>query len=237
MILSDVAAAVLLSPLLLYQARSVQKRALQLPEALGPRKGRIGRGPPLRLLIVGDSSAAGVGVTDQADAVAGQISKALSDDFCLEWQLIASTGATTPSTLERLQHETLPPADIALIILGVNDVTRGGPMKGWLRNHANLRDMLRARCGVRHLYVSQIPPLGAFPLLPNPLRWLLGRRAIRFDAALAAALKAHADCTYLSFPTTLDPSDMAIDGFHPGPVIYANWSKEMARQICIGGPF
>ena len=237
MISGDVAVAALLSPLLLYQARAVQKRALQLPEAAGPRVGRIGGGPLLRLLIIGDSSAAGVGVADQADAVAGQISKALSAGFCVDWQLIASTGATTPSTLERLQHEPLPPADIVLIILGVNDVTRGGPMKGWLRSHANLRDLLRARCGARHIYVSQIPPLGAFPLLPNPLRWLLRRPAVRFDTALDVALKTQADCTYLGFPTTLDPSDMAIDGFHPGPVIYANWSKEMARQICIGGPF
>ena len=237
MILRDIALAALLSPLLLYQARAVQKRALQLPEAAGPREGRIGEGPPLRLLIIGDSSAAGVGVADQADAVAGQISRALSAGLCVEWQLIASTGATTPSTVERLRHETLPPADIALIILGVNDVTRGGPMAGWLRSHANLRDMLRNRCGARHLYVSQIPPLGAFRLLPNPLRWLLGRRAKRFDAALDAALKTQADCNYLSFPTCLDPRDMAIDGFHPGPVIYADWSKEMARQICIGRPF
>ncbi|EEX09439.1 hypothetical protein SL1157_1477 [Ruegeria lacuscaerulensis ITI-1157] len=50
-----------LLPLLAAQALMVRQRALRLPEPSGPREGRQGRGPRLRLLIVGDSSAAGVG--------------------------------------------------------------------------------------------------------------------------------------------------------------------------------
>jgi len=51
----------ILSPLLFCQAYRVRAAALRLPDATGPREGAHGRGPTIRHLIVGDSSAAGVG--------------------------------------------------------------------------------------------------------------------------------------------------------------------------------
>ena len=51
-----------LSPLLVAQAVATRARLPRLPEAGGARRGEAGRGPLLRLLIAGDSSAAGVGV-------------------------------------------------------------------------------------------------------------------------------------------------------------------------------
>ena len=49
-------------PLLVAQAVATRRRAPTLPEAEGEREGRVGEGDRLALLIVGDSSAAGVGV-------------------------------------------------------------------------------------------------------------------------------------------------------------------------------
>ena len=232
----DVLVAAALSPVLLFQAILLRKRALRLPEATGPREGLIGQGPPLGVLIVGDSSAAGVGTDTQETALAGQLVATLAVHHTVDWQLIASTGATTPTTLKRLEEADLRPFDVVIVILGVNDVTRGGPLAGWLRCHEMLRALLRDRTGARQLYISQVPPLGAFPLLPDPLRWLLGRRALRFDAALLTALRSEPDCEYVPLPETLDAGDMAEDGFHPGPVIYAAWAKEMARRILSSGP-
>ena len=236
MILFDAVTPALLSPLLLIQALRVRKVALQLPEASGPRSGTIGDGSPLRLLIIGDSSAAGVGATTQSQALAGQLATALSLQNAVQWTLIATTGATTASTLTDLKRHPLPKVDIVLIILGVNDVTRGGSQSSWTRNHATLRSLVRQKTGARRLFIGQIPPLGAFPLLPNPLRWLLGRRAIRFDAALRAALAHEPDTRYAPLPDMLDIKDMAEDGFHPGPRIYAAWAKELARRIISDGP-
>lgn len=77
----DTAARLLLSPLLAAQALWVISRALQLPEAAGPRSGVTGTGPILRLRIIGDSSAAGVGVAHQDQALAGQLASELSPHF------------------------------------------------------------------------------------------------------------------------------------------------------------
>ena len=67
-----------LAPLLLAQAVHTRRRLPRLPEAAGAREGVVGRGAELDLLIVGDSSAAGVGVDTQDDALAGCLSRALA---------------------------------------------------------------------------------------------------------------------------------------------------------------
>lgn len=232
----DAALALALSPVLVWQAITLQRRALRLPEAPGARSGQLGSGPVLRLLIVGDSSAAGVGAPAQDMALAGQITRALAPDHAVEWHLIARTSITTRETLQELRDRDLPMVDVAVVVLGVNDVTKRANQRQWLRDHAALRGLLRERTGARAIYVSQVPPLGAFPLLPNPLRLLLGRRSLRFDTALRAQLTGEADSHYVPLPETLDPADMAEDGFHPGPAIYAAWGTEMARQILSDGP-
>ena len=51
-------AAFSVGPLMYIQGMIVRKYAAELPEAVGPRAGVIGHGKPLRVLVLGDSSAA-----------------------------------------------------------------------------------------------------------------------------------------------------------------------------------
>jgi hypothetical protein len=71
----------LLAPLLIWQGLHVRKHALVLPEPAGPRSGTLGSGAPLRLLILGDSSAAGVGVAHQSEALSGQLTQTESSEL------------------------------------------------------------------------------------------------------------------------------------------------------------
>ena len=50
---------VALGPVLLMQGLAVRRRVPKLPEPPGAREGTTGDGPPLRIVIVGDSAAAG----------------------------------------------------------------------------------------------------------------------------------------------------------------------------------
>ncbi|MGR3528415.1 MAG: SGNH/GDSL hydrolase family protein, partial [Sulfitobacter sp.] len=73
----DISLRVLMLPILLAQGFRVRARALRLSEADGPRFGQVGDGPPLSILILGDSSAAGVGVGQQSQALSGQLIRLL----------------------------------------------------------------------------------------------------------------------------------------------------------------
>lgn len=222
---------VLLSPLLAAQAAYVVSTAHRLPEAAGERNGVSGSGPDLHLLVLGDSSAAGVGVATQDSALTGQLVQRLSQAFHVHWTLNAITGATTRSTLARLDQMTPHRVDAAVLALGVNDTTRLVPVRRWLTRQHRLLDVLRRDYGVRRFYVSGVPPLAEFPLLPQPLRWVLGQHAARLDAALRAMLSGQPDCTYVTLELDLNPQLMAEDGFHPGPIVYRAWAETVAARI------
>ncbi|MEM6588918.1 MAG: hypothetical protein AAF641_10760 [Pseudomonadota bacterium] len=93
----------LLAPVLVVQAAWVMARASRLPEAAGARSGIIGYGPARRLLVIGDSSAAGVGVGDQSQALGCRLAQALSHQHAVSWKVLAKCGATVPSTLKMLE--------------------------------------------------------------------------------------------------------------------------------------
>jgi len=221
-----------LAPVWLLQGLAVRRRVARLPEATGPRSGSTGSGPVLRLLILGDSSAAGVGVAHQDDALAGRLCAELKRDFTVQWQLHAQIGATTASTLQTLRQIDAVPFDAAVVVLGVNDVARQVPLKRWLTQQQALAELLRARFGLRRIYLSGVPPMGEFPALPEPLRGMLGARAAAFDTALAGTVRGQRHLRHLPFEAdTLDPSMMADDGFHPGPAIYRQWAARLAAAI------
>lgn len=226
-----IALRILLLPVLLGQAVFVRKRAIALPEPPGDRTGTIGQGPPLRLLILGDSSAAGVGVQHQGDALLGQLTMHLSPHATVTYHLHAVTGAKTSDVLAWLDTLTDGPYDVVVTALGVNDVTKAVSLGRWQRQQTALFDRLTTQFGARKIVVSGLPPMEQFPLLPQPLRWVLGRQAARFDRHLHALVAARPVCAMARIDLGLDETNMSEDGFHPGPAVYAVWANEIARII------
>ena len=135
-----------LSPLM-RQARRVRKRMPSLPEALGERSGLEGAGdvPDLvRLLVVGDSTAAGVGVTSMRDALPPQLSAILAvrRGCTVAWTVSARTGATASVTAEELVPAAPIEQDIAVVLVGVNDVLKMTPRQTWRASMDRLVDAL-----------------------------------------------------------------------------------------------
>jgi len=229
--LIDMPVRIALFPLLVAQALQVRVRALKLPEAAGPRSGTAGDGPELRLLILGDSSAAGVGAVHQDQALSGQLVKRLAQTNRVIWRLEATTGHTTQDALRRLDGLGSDQFDVAVVALGVNDVTRAVPLEIWLRRQRRLIDRLQQSFGVQRICLSGLPPMGDFPLLPHPLRWILGRQAKRFDRHLRDHVAGLNGVSITPLAFDLSVEHMAEDGFHPGPDVYAAWSEMLSQEI------
>jgi lysophospholipase L1-like esterase len=225
--------APLLSPVLIAQALRLRAHALRLPEPPGPRRGETGTGPALRLLILGDSSAAGVGAPHQDKALSGQLVAALAPHRRVTWQLEARTGATSRSLLTALDHMPHRSFDAVLLVLGVNDVTSFAPLRRVLADRTRIAQEVAERFMAPRLIITGIPPLAGFPLLPDPLRWILGRRAARLDAALSQQA-TEAGHNYLPFTLPLTRALMAEDGFHPAPLAYTQWADTVATALLQG---
>lgn len=225
------AATVALGPILAAQGARVRQTVERLPEPPGARSGSAGEGTRLRLLVVGDSSAAGVGAASQQEGLGGRVAGLLADTFHVEWRVAARSGATTAHTLRRLTKLRAAPYDVALTALGVNDVIARRSLAEWTAQQRALVRLLRERFAVQAVAVSALPPVGRFPALPQPLRWYLGRRARQFDRTLRRLVAEEEGAHYvpLDFPATAEM--MASDRFHPGPPIYAAWAARAAATI------
>lgn len=224
-------AALVLSPMLVAQGLVTRRAVPKLPEPGGARDGTKGNGPPLRLLILGDSAAAGVGAAHQDQALLGQVVSRLSNDRQVTWSLRARTGNTTASVLEWLEAQPQQRFDVAVTSLGVNDVTSLVGRKKWRRQQARLRSILKEKFAIDSLLISGLPPLHGFPALPQPLRWVLGSRATQFNEVLEQDVTAEGMATFVDLRFTADVTLMASDGFHPGPEIYGEWGERIAALI------
>lgn len=220
-----------LAPLLLAQGRWVRRVTPRLPEAAGPRAGTCGHGPPLRLLVLGDSAAAGVGVATQDEALSGRLLAELAPRHRVRWRLLAHTGDDLARVAERLPALAGERFDVAVLSIGVNDVTGRTPPARFARGYAELLARLRQAHGVRHAVVTPVPPMQLFPALPQPLRWYLGGGARRLNLALAAQLARTPGCVLLHAPYPMDSSLMAADGFHPGARANVLWARAAAAAI------
>ena len=225
-----------LGPVLLLQGRWLQRRALRLPEPAGPRTGSVAAAAtatsPLRLLVIGDSSAAGVGVAQQRDALAMPMAHHLAAQGAgsVDWRLLAHSGIDTREALALLQADDAGPADAVVIALGVNDVTAQRAPRAFAADYERLLDAIGERAAPRVVVICGLPPMHRFAAVPEPLRWYLGRCAARMDDVLRQLCRSAPARLYLSFDD-LPAADLAVDGFHPGPQTYRAWSARVAHAI------
>ena len=224
-----------LSPLLVAQAVLTRQRLPRLPEPTGARQGEVGAADalPLRLLIVGDSSAVGVGVRTQRQALAPQLARKLAT-ACrarVSWRLLARAGLTTAQTLHLLQREQSPACDLAVVLTGVNDLVEQVPSQRAVASRDALANWLRNGQGVRHVVFAPLPPVHRFTGLPQPLRWVAGADAQRHNRALAqwAATRGDVSCVKMHMP--LKPGALASDGVHPGEPVYRYSARVIAEHI------
>lgn len=225
----------LLAPVLLRQGRRVRATTPRLPEAAGPRTGEVdGAGAALDVLVLGESTAAGVGAADHPRGLAGQVARTLAAETGrrVRWRVLARNGATAAFTrAELLGPADAVAADVAVVVMGVNDTLRLHSPGRWTRDLRALVGAVRERCGAVPVVLAAVPPIGVFPALPQPLRGVLGLRADVLDRA-AARLAAQLD-SVRHVPVPLPPGAVddffCADRFHPSPYGYARWGQALGR--------
>jgi lysophospholipase L1-like esterase len=145
--------------------------------------------------------------------------------------LRARTGLTTRGVHDLLRAADPFSADVAVVITGVNDVTHQLTARRAVRDRAALAEWLLATAGVRHVVFAPLPPMHRFPLLPEPLRRVIGGDARRHDAALARWAATRSDVSHAAIALDLDAAGMASDGFHPGEPVYRACGEALAVHV------
>lgn len=233
---SALAAAALL-PVLAVQGMSLRRAIPRLPGAGGPAEGLVdGDGPPLRLAVLGESTAAGVGARTHALGLPGSLARRVADRAgrAVRWQVSGRIGADARLTRAELAR-ALDPADVVVVLLGVNDTIGFRPAGSWTRDLLRLVVDLRARHG--RVVLGGVPPMAAFPALPQPTRAVLGLKAAELDAAAARVARRAPGVAHVPTPRDMLGGELfCADRFHPSEEGYRRWADLLAGAVTAPPP-
>lgn len=223
-------------PLFAWQAHQLRRNTPRLDGAAGPERGRIGgRAPTLALHALGESTVAGVGAPDHAQALAGRSAAALAarSGRAVRWQAHGHNGAKARDVRYRYVPEVAPKAAVVVIALGVNDVLSGCAPETWRYNLRKLLASTRRRAPGAVIALSAVPPMGYFPGIPQPLRAMLGVRARAFDRITSIEAAACPQTVYVPIPFEGGSDYFCADRFHPSPLGYERWGALVGEAAAL----
>jgi lysophospholipase L1-like esterase len=200
-------------------------------EAPPPRStGRYGReygdGPPLRVAVIGDSTAAGYGVHTRAETPGALLATWIAEAAACPVQLTCPAMVGSLSAWLPGQVETVLDAgcDLAIVFIGANDVTTQSSAAKAVSYLAEAVRTLRA--AGTEVVVATCPDLGTIRPIQPPLRWLARRWSRQLAEAQTLAVVREGGRT-VSLGDLLGPAFDAApetmfgeDRFHPSSVGY-----------------
>ncbi|HEX4724827.1 MAG TPA: SGNH/GDSL hydrolase family protein [Pseudonocardiaceae bacterium] len=209
-----------------------------LPDGSGPHP--FGIGPdPLRFAVIGDSSAAGLGVDEPSQLPGVLLARSLAEEAGRPVLLTtyAISGATTRDLSDQVNRALADPPNVTLVIIGANDVT----------DHLSVREsarlleaqLVRLRSADAAVVMGTCPDLGAVRPLAQPLRSVARAWSLLLaKAQLAAVLRA--DCAPVVLAELLSPEFIArpddmfsADRFHPSAAGYEAAAAVLLAPLCV----
>ena len=191
-------------------------------------------GNPVDLLLLGDSIAAGLGADIRKETLGGRLSKALAKTLHRSVRLRTGAVVGSESSMLAGQIDALPSdyaADVAVIVVGGNDVTHRVPVTDSVKHLEEAIARLRERGTA--VVVGTCPDLGVVTAIPQPLRTLVRNWGLRLAKAQAeqtikaggypVALADLLAPEFLAAPDTM----FSADRFHPSAAGY----ELAARQL------
>ncbi|HWL38196.1 MAG TPA: SGNH/GDSL hydrolase family protein [Frankiaceae bacterium] len=220
------------------EALIVTRREFLSADTAPPIRGEFGRAfaPPLRLAVLGDSTAAGVGVRTVEDTVAGRLARVLADNGrFVTLDGLGVSGSRAADLAPQVSRALVHPPDVAVILIGANDATHLTRIDDVRRDVRAAVERLH-QAGVR-VVVGTCPDMGSATAFLPPLRQVVawqGRRvghasgeAAVIGGAAAVDIGAETGPAFRSDPARY----LSSDEFHPSADGYALWAEALAGEV------
>ncbi|MFF4329582.1 SGNH/GDSL hydrolase family protein [Streptomyces sp. NPDC001591] len=196
---------------------------------------------PLRMAMLGDSTAAGLGVHRARQTPGALLASGLASvaERPVILRNVALSGARSDD-LDRqvslLLDGDAPAPDVSVIIIGANDVTRRMPLTQSVRLLTSA--VRRLRLAGSEVVVGTCPDLGTIEPVYQPLRWMARRMSRQLAAAqtvgvvpLGARTISMGDMLGPEFAA--NPREMfGPDSYHPSAEGYATAAMAVLPTLC-----
>lgn len=222
------ALAVLQGPVVIPQGRRLRRSVPHVPDAALPWAGELDGPRALRVLVLGDSTAAGVGAATQHEALPGRLARALHDRTGrgIRWRAVGENGARSSDLVARFLDEALAePVDLLFLTIGANDAMGMRSPAAFRRDVARVLAAVDERNPCVFVLMSSLPVFGRFALLPQPLRTALYRHSLALEGAVRSLIEARPRSVMSTDPPPYAADFWADDLFHPGPSGYRDWAE------------
>ncbi|MGW0614116.1 SGNH/GDSL hydrolase family protein [Streptomyces sp. NPDC002788] len=230
-----------LAELQLARRRVGNGRSPQVPNADGVYGQTYTTDAPMRLTMLGDSTAAGQGVHRAGQTPGALLASGLAAlaERPVELRTVAMPGARSDD-LDRQVALVLadpgPVPDICVIMVGANDVTHRMPPTRSVRCLSSA--VRRLRTAGAEVVVGTCPDLGTIEPVRQPLRWLARRASRQLAAAQTIGVVEQGGRT-VSLGDLLGPEFAANprelfgpDNYHPSAEGYATAAMAVLPTVC-----
>ena len=226
-------------PVYVWQGVGVRLRTERMVPADGPVTGSLsGKGPEIRLLVIGDSSAASVGVrtTDKglAPLLAGLINQRTG--LPVVWRKAGFNSATAGQIRDHVVPN-ISSDDYSHIVvsIGTNDAKNFHTARRFKREFGGLLYSLKAKWPTARIIWSPVVDMTLVPAMPRALGRTLEIRASILNR-LGTRLCLERGVVPASRLPIRDGTGFSTDGFHASEAGYAHWAEHLV-QFVIGPDF
>lgn len=231
-----------LMPIVFFQGKRIRKSFPTLPEAKKPQ-GVSGEQftDELRVIGLGESTMAGVGIDTHSNALMGQFSKQLAEILQkrISWKVYAKSGLTAEQTrLQLLPKIDEKQVDLFIISLGGNDTFQLNSPNEWSKQITLLIKELRLQFPSTPILFTTMPPVHTFPAFTGSIQFVLGNLVKMHGRQLKKTIQSfdrvYFDSEIIDLKAWLkklpefDKEDFYSDGVHPSTLTFKIWGKELA---------
>ncbi len=222
---------------------ALARRVIGIPGDDSPDDNRTygaGRGGPYELIVLGDSSAAGLGVEHAHETVGAIVANGVAAltgrrVHLTNCSVVGAESSDLDRQLATALEDVLRP-DVVLIMVGANDVTHR--IERTAAVHHLEQTVRRIRALGAEVVVGTCPDLGTIQPIQQPLRMLM-RRWSRDLAAAQTIAVVEAGGRTVSLGDLIGPEFAASPGemfskdrFHPSAAGYARAAAALLPSVC-----
>jgi len=184
------------------------------------------------VLVLGDSTAVGIGATRPEESVAGRVSAYLQANSVENY---AVSGAVTKDLNAQRAHATRSKYRLILMQIGGNDIIRFAPAA---RAGEELRSAIRNLPEAEKVVIISAGDVGGATLFPWPVRPFHTRLNMQYHDTFAR-VASEEGAVYVNFkdsPATRKINEkpevyLAKDGLHPSSEGYRLWFEEIQSSL------
>ncbi|UJP63462.1 SGNH/GDSL hydrolase family protein [Mongoliitalea daihaiensis] len=218
-------------PFLYWKGKSLREQVQRLPQHSTYLKLSNSHASK-RVLVIGESTAAGVGASSPETTFAARLFEASKGDFeVLNLGKNGLKAARLPRLLTHAKPDIPTSFDRVIILIGANDCFKFTPPGKFRKELKAFIEIFEQLDSTQMVFIPAIAPVNHFPAIPALLRFFLGVHRYILNKEIYRLSKNLHKLYFHDWKTSFTDEFFASDGIHPSDLGYEKMAEEAYRFI------